>query len=95
MAKRKMISAELKAKIAIEALREEMTARELAAKYEVSPVQVSQWKKEFMERASSLFERPDGSKEAESAKEKEGLYKKIGELQRQVDFLKKTWRSCR
>jgi len=89
MAKRKMISAELKAKIAIEALREEMTARELAAKYEVSPVQVSQWKREFMERASSLFERPDSSKEAESAKEKEGLYKKIGELQMQVDFLKK------
>ena len=89
MAKRKMISAELKAKIAIEALRESMTARELASKYEVSPVQISQWKKEFMERASMVFGRPDKGKEAESAKERDGLYKKVGELQMQVDFLKK------
>jgi transposase len=89
MAKRKTISAELKAKIAIEALRESMTARELASKYEVSPVQISQWKKEFMERASMVFDRPDKGKDADAAKERDGLYKKVGELQMQVDFLKK------
>lgn len=89
MAKRKTISAELKAKIAIEALKEEMTARELAAKYEVSPVQISQWKTEFMERASTIFEKPGRGKDAEAAKERDSLYKKVGELQMQVDFLKK------
>lgn len=89
MAKRKKISAELKAKIALEAIKELSTAQEIAQKYEVHPTQVSAWKREFLANASSVFEKSNPKKSQEEAKEKDRLYKKVGELQMHVDFLKK------
>ncbi len=46
---RKKYDAKFKAKVAIEAIKECETLNELAAKYEVSPVMISRWKKEFIE----------------------------------------------
>lgn len=46
---RKKYDASFKAKVAIEAIREHETLSELAAKYEVSPVMISRWKKEFID----------------------------------------------
>lgn len=44
-----MYDAKFKAKVAVEAIKERETLSELAAKYEVSPVMISRWKKEFIE----------------------------------------------
>ena len=47
---RKKYDAQFKAKVAFEAIKERETLNELAVKYEVSPVMISRWKKEFIER---------------------------------------------
>lgn len=84
---RRKFSAAFKAKVALEALKEQMTLQELASKYEVHPNQISGWKKEFLDKASLVFE-TKGKKDSDD-QEKETLYNKIGHMQVQIDFLKK------
>ena len=55
---RKKYDAKFKAKVAIEALKERETLNELATKYELSPVMISRWKKEFIENSAAAFETP-------------------------------------
>ena len=51
-------SPEFKTKVVLEALRENRTLNELAGKYDVSPIQISQWKNEFLNKASVVFTGP-------------------------------------
>jgi len=55
--KRQNHSPEFKAKVAIEALKEQKTISELAQFYEIHPNQISTWKKEFLENASQVFDK--------------------------------------
>jgi transposase len=78
----------------MEVLREEQTVNEIAAKYELSPVMVSRWKAEFLERSSMVFEKGPSEvdqvrKEYES--KQENLEKLVGQLTVEVDCLKKIW----
>ncbi|MGY4112022.1 transposase [Aeribacillus sp. SP014] len=75
-------------------LREEPTVNEIAAKYELSPVMVSCWKAEFLERSSMVFEK--GSSEVDKIRKEyeakqENLEKLVGQLTVEVDWLKKIW----
>lgn len=90
MRKRRKFSAEFKAKVAIEALQEQHPLHEIAKKHEVHPNQVSQWKKELRSKMSSVFEKgEDRESEKIRAKIKEDrLYRQVGQLQMEVDFLK-------
>lgn len=85
---RKKFSAEFKAKVAIEALKEQKTLAELAVRYDLHPTQISLWKKQFVDNSPMLFtERPSNNKELE---EKEArLFEQIGKLQMQNEWLKK------
>lgn len=89
---RTKFSADLKKKVALEALKERKTLREIASDYGISPSQVTRWKDELISGASDIFEKGK-SKEAIKVKEleeKEGqFHKKIGQLTLEVDFLKK------
>ena len=76
-----------KAKVAIEALQERESIHELASKYGIHPNMISRWKKEFLERAPELFDKPGQEKKDEADLEK--LYAKIGQLEMERDFLKK------
>lgn len=87
MQKRKKISADFKAKVALEALKEQHTLQELAQKYEVHPNQISLWKQEFIKNASVVFTK--GKKEATEAVESAKLYEEIGRLKIENSFLKK------
>lgn len=84
---RRKFSASFKAKVVIEAIKEQQTIHELASKYEVQATRINTWKREFLSNAEAAFT-TDKPSSKDDCKEKE-LYSKIGELQIQVDFLKK------
>lgn len=84
---RRKFSPVFKTKVVLEAIKEGSTMQELASKYSLHPTQITAWKREFVEKADTVFVAQKPAQKEES-KEKE-LYSKIGELQIQVDFLKK------
>ena len=91
MAQRKRHSAEFKAKIALEAIREQKTSGQIASEYEVHPTQVSQWKKDALEHLSGAFQSGRAPRDPAAAEEalKEKLYSQIGQLKVELDWLKK------
>ena len=83
---------EFKTKVVLEILSEQLTVNQIAAKYDVSPVVLSRWKKEFLERASDVFKKgpTEAEKELEQSKEHiADLERKVGQLTYEVDWLKK------
>ena len=90
---RKSFTKEFKAKVALEAIKNESTILELASKYQIHPNQIGLWKKRLLEGATDLFVRPNkkSQEEKESEKKVEQLYKNIGELKVENDYLKKKY----
>lgn len=90
---RKRYDKEFKAKVALEALKGEKTLQELAITYAVHPNMIALWKKQILEHASMLFEKEGKDKDVEDAERKQGeLYKQIGQLQVENDYLKKKYK---
>ena len=86
---RKKYNSAFKAKVALEALTEQKTLAELASEYDVHPTQITNWKKELLERAGEIFDK-NASRETKAAQAREGeLYRQIGQLKVEVDWLKK------
>ena len=83
---RRKFSSKFKTRVALEAIKEHLTLRELAIKFEVHPTQITTWKKEFIANASAAFETKKAKDQGDEDKEK--LYSKIGHLQVEIDFLK-------
>ena len=72
-----------KAKVALEAIKGEQTLVELAARFQVHPNQITEWKKQLLDRASEIFDKEKKSKEPDIKE----LHAKIGQLAMENDFL--------
>jgi transposase len=81
-------SAVFKAKVAVAALQERESLAEMSKRFEISPAMISRWKQEFLSRSSEVFETKAPKDDFEE--EKERLYSKIGQLEMERDWLKKT-----
>ena len=79
-------SAAFKAKVALAAIREQETVPQLSRRHGVHANQIYKWKKEFLDRAASVFEPASEATGSGSEREKE-LLEKIGELTVERDFL--------
>jgi transposase len=87
--KRKRYSAEFKAKVAIEALRGELTTSQLATKHGVHQTMVGEWKRQAVEGLVLVFSGKVEAKEGIPEEELEKLHAKIGQLVVERDFLAK------
>jgi len=89
MNERRKHSPEFKAKVALEALKNQMTLSELSQKYELNPNVIQKWKTEFLTNAHSVFEKKNECKSSDDSKLVDRLYRKIGQLEMDCEFLKK------
>ncbi|RYZ50639.1 MAG: transposase [Sphingobacteriales bacterium] len=87
---RRKFSAEFKAKVCIEAIKEQQTIEALSKKYELHPTQITSWKKEFLSQSAAVFEKAGKATTTEDKEQLiQALYAQIGELKVANDFLKK------
>ena len=86
MTKRKNHSPDFKVKVALEAIREEMTMAELLKKYGVHPTQIGTWKRATIENMATAFTRRDFMPEQVSIVDADKLHSKIGQLAVERDF---------
>jgi transposase-like protein len=86
---RKRYSKDLKAKIALEAIRGNKTANEIAAEYGVHPTQIAQWKKQALDGFPTLFSTHSPGQEKGEEDLTALLYQQIGQLKVELDWLKK------
>lgn len=87
--KKKKFSKEFKAKVAVEAIKGQRPANELAQEFGVHPNQINRWKKELLETAPEVFSQNKGREAKRIEMERDQLYRKVGKLQIEVDWLKK------
>ena len=93
--RRRQHGAELKARVALEAIQERRTTNEIAGEYGVHPTQVSAWKRQAVENLSVFFDgdvRVDGN--ALKRQESE-LFEQIGRLKMELEWLKKKYGALR
>jgi putative transposase len=81
--------AAFKAKVALEAVKGEKTIAQIASEYGVHPNQIGQWKKRLLEDLPSIFSDRRKREDKESAAEADELYRQIGQLKVELDWLKK------
>jgi transposase-like protein len=92
--KRKRHPAAFKARVALEAAKQVKTVAELAKTFQVHPVQISQWKKQLLDGAESLFRDGRRREPDPGLADQAELYEKIGRLNMEIDWLKKSVARC-
>jgi transposase-like protein len=86
---RKRYDAAFKARVALEAIKGERTISEIANETSVHPNQISKWKKQALEELPDIFSQGRKKREQSSEELESELYKQIGQLKVELDWLKK------
>ncbi len=89
---RRKFSSAFKTQVVLEAIKERESLSELSTRFEVHPNVISTWKREFLSKASNVFD--SNSKEPDIEQEKQKLYAKIGQLEMEKEWLKKISRKA-
>lgn len=79
----------LKAKVAVEAIKSQKTTTQIAQTFGVHPNLVANWKKQALEQLPEIFSNGREQSRQQTDAEKDELYKQIGQLKVELDFLKK------
>lgn len=87
---RRKFTAEFKAKVALEAIKNQKTLAELSQHFEVNSVMISKWKSDFLSNMAVVFQKESGSTDTTDSVNIEKLYAQIGQLKVENDFLKKS-----
>ena len=89
MSRRKQYDSRFKAQVAIEAIKNQQTITQIASEYGVHPTQVSQWKKQVLDQLPQLF--TDGRSKTSTNNDQlvAELYRQIGQLKVELDWLQK------
>jgi len=86
---RKRYDAKLRAKVALEAVKGEKTLAELSSEFSVHPNQIRQWRKHLLETLPDLFTDRRKRKDKDQEELTAELYRQIGQLKVELDWLKK------
>ena len=86
---RKRYDAVFKSKVALEAIKGELTISEIASKTGVHPNQISKWKKQALAEIPGIFSRAKKKRKEKSEELESELYKQIGQMKVELDWLKK------
>jgi putative transposase len=92
--KRRRHSAAFKARVALEAAKQTKTIAELAKAYQIHPVQISQWKKQLLDGVETIFRDGRRREREEGQAIQAELYEKIGRLNMEIEWLKKSVARC-
>ena len=86
---RKNYSSAFKAKVALEAIKKEKTMSQLSSEYGVHSNQINQWRKRLLEELPEVFSKKRQKKEKDTEDLQDELYRQIGQLKVELDWLKK------
>ena len=86
---RKHYTAKFKAQVALSAVREEKTLSELSSEYGIHANQIVRWKKELLNRADEVFSREADQRTQDVEVREAELFRQIGQLKVELDWLKK------
>ncbi len=87
---RRKFTADFKAKVALEAIKNQKTLAQLSQQYDVNAITIAKWKAEALENLSSVFKGKQEEEKSENTVEMEKRYAQIGQLKVENDFLKKS-----
>jgi len=91
MGERRKYDSRFKAEVALEAIKNQQTISQIASQYGVHPNQVSKWKRKAVEGLVEVFSDGKERKERDQQKLIDELYRQIGQLKVELDWLKKIW----
>ncbi len=86
---RKRYTAEFKSKVALEAIRGDLTLAELATRHGIHPTMITTWKRQSFDGMAATFSGVTEASKAAGDTEIEKLHAKIGQLVVERDFLSK------
>jgi len=86
---RKIYEGNFKARVVLEVIRGEKTLSEIASEYQVHPNQIINWKKKAIEKLPEILSNSSGKDKNNSSELEAELYRQIGQLKVELDWLKK------